>query len=127
MTEDALRVIFRDWERGDWTTAPRLFAPGIRFSGAQPEGQVEAVGPTGIARFMRRFLAEWESYRVEVHELEHVATDRFLARGTQHGLGARGGVAITAPVFIAIVLDDGLITRLEFWLEPAPALRTLAG
>lgn len=124
--DEVLRALFADWARGDWTSSPAQFAPGIRFVGAQPEGPVEARGPDGIARFMRGFLADWAQYRVEVHEVEDLGRGRFLARGTQYGTGAAGGVDITAPVWIAVRFEDGLIGLLEFWLEREPAERALA-
>jgi hypothetical protein len=74
---------------------------------------------------MRSFLAGWELYRVEVHEVEALGDGRFLAVATQHGKGAAGQVDITAPAFIALRVRDDEISQLEFWLEREPALAAL--
>lgn len=123
---EKLRALLAEWERGEFAGGMRLFAEGIRFSGAQPEGQVEARGPDGIARFMRGFLEGWERYTVETHEIEELGSGRYLATGTQHGTGAAGGVDITAPVSVAVRMADGLITQLDFFLERDRALEALA-
>ena len=123
---EKLRALLSDWEKGDFRGGIRLFAEEIRFSGAQPEGQVEAHGPDGIARFMRGFLEGWERYTVETHELEELGGGRYLATGTQHGTGAAGGVDITAPVSIAARMADGRLTELHFFLEREKALEALA-
>lgn len=122
-----LEALFRDWARGEWSTTPPWLAPGVQFSAAQPEGQVRATGPDGIAAFMRGFLARWELYAVEISDIEEVAESRFLAVGTQHGKGVAGGVDITAPVFVAIRMTDDGIGQMEFWLERDAALAALAG
>jgi SnoaL-like protein len=121
-----LRALLSEWEKGEFTGGMRLFAAEIRFSGAQPEGQVEARGPDGVARFMRGFLEGWERYSVETHELEELGGGRYLATGTQHGKGASGGVDITAPVSIAVRMVDGRIAELHFFLERDLALEALA-
>ena len=122
---ERLHEVFADWARGDWTTTPDLLAPDVRFSAAQPEGQVEAAGPEGIAAFMRGFLVGWEQYTTEIHDLEDLGGGDYLATGTQHGKGVAGGVDITAPVHIALSTRDGSITRMEWWLSREEALAAL--
>jgi ketosteroid isomerase-like protein len=122
---DELRALLAEWERGDFTGGPRLFADDVRFSGAQPEGQVEARGPEGIAHFMRRFLQDWDSYAVETHHVEDLGDGRYIATGTQHGKGKASAMAITAPVSIAVRMHAGRITQLEFFLERDQALEAL--
>jgi hypothetical protein len=77
---------------------------------------------------MLRFLPEWDSYTVELHELEELGGGRFIANATQHGTGKGSGVDITAPVHIAIAMRDGLITVLGFFMRSREdALAALAG
>ena len=101
-----LRAMFAQWERGNLEPGTELFAPDIRFSAAQPEGQVEARGPQEIDGFMREFLADWEIYRVELHELEDHGGGSFVAVATQHATGKGSGVETTAPAFIAITFEE---------------------
>jgi ketosteroid isomerase-like protein len=123
--EATLRELFASWEAGDFSTGPALFAEDVRFSGAQPEGQVEAMGVTGVTSFMKNFLAEWELYRVEVHGIENLGEGRFLGTGTQHGKGKGSRVDITAPVHIAVQMESGKITVLHFFLTREEALSAL--
>ena len=122
---ETISSLLADWGRGEWGTGVGLFADDIRFSGAQPEGQVEALGPAGIAEFMRRFLEDWEHYRVEPHGLEELGSGRFLATATQHGKGRSSAMDITAPVSIAIRMDKGRIVELHFFLDRDDALAAL--
>jgi ketosteroid isomerase-like protein len=122
---DQVRSLLASWERGDFRAGVELFAEDIRFSGAQPEGQVAARGPAGIEAFMRRFLEDWERYSVELHELEELGDGRFLATGTQHGTGSTSAMDITAPVSIAIRMEDGRMTELHFFLDRDDALAVL--
>src|SRR5687767_6364070 len=111
---DRIRAMFAAWERGDFASHVELYDDDVQFSGAQPEGQVEARGPEGIRGFMRRFLADWGRYTVELHELEELDDCRFLATATQHGTGTTSGMDITAPAHIAIRMSDDRITQIEF-------------
>lgn len=111
---ELLRAIFHDWDRGRLGTGTERFAPDIRFSAMQPEGQVRATGPAEIQRFMRNFLAEWDLYRIELHELEELPGERFIASATQHGTGKGSGLETTMPAFIAIAFREEQIVQLEF-------------
>jgi ketosteroid isomerase-like protein len=115
--EELLRTLFADWERGDFAQGPGLFTDDLRFSATQPEGQIEARGPAGLAEFMQRFLVDWKGYRVELHELEDLGEDRWLVTATQHGAGKTSGLRLTAPVHIAIRMREGRIAQLEFFLQ----------
>ena len=118
MSEEAtLRDLFARWEKGDFSTGPALFSDDIRFSATQPEGQIYETGPDGVRRFMQRFLPEWHSYTVELHELEELGDGRYIARATQHGKGKESGVDITAPVHIAIEMSGGRMTLLGFFMR----------
>jgi ketosteroid isomerase-like protein len=111
---DDIRALFDAWQRGDMRSGVHLFSEDIHFTATQPEGQVEEDGIEGVARFMRRFLPEWDRYTVELHELEDLGGGRYLATATQHGTGKGSGLDITSPVHIAIAMRDGKITQLEF-------------
>ena len=109
--------MFDDWGRGDFSRTPPLFSEDVRFSATQPEGQVHETGPEGVARFMRRFLPEWELYSVELHELEDLGGGRYVATATQHGIGKTSRLDITSPVSIAIRIHRGKIAFLGFFMH----------
>jgi len=53
----AATCTFAKWERGNFPPKDDLFAPDIRFSATQPEGQVRADGRAEMERFLRGFFA----------------------------------------------------------------------
>ena len=114
---EALSGLFADWGRGEFRSGVALFSEDIRFSAAQPEGQIEETGIEGVQRFMRRFLPEWDHYRVELHQLEDLGRGSYIATATQHGTGKESRIEITAPVHIAIAMSGGRITLLGFFIR----------
>jgi hypothetical protein len=123
--EQALRAMFGGWARGDLTAGTELLIEDIRFSAAQPEGQVRADGRTAMNRFNRDFLASWDRWWVELHDLEQCSPAAFLASGTQHGIGKDSGVTTSMPTFIAIGFDGEQITQLEFFYTRVEALKAM--
>jgi ketosteroid isomerase-like protein len=123
--EGTLWALFREWERGNFTAGTDLLAPDIRYSAAQPEGQVRAYGRTEMLRFLRGFFAAWDRYWIELHALEELRPGVFLATATQHGLGKGSGVPTAMPAFIATRFRDGLIVQLEFFYERDGALKAV--
>ena len=121
-----LREVFAEWERGEFgTTADRFAAEDLRFTAAQPEGQVEATGLEGLSGFMRGFLPQWKRYWVVLRELEDLGGGCYLAHATQHGVSATGGVDITADTWIAVRVRDELIVQLEWWFDRENAAAAL--
>ena len=74
---------------------------------------------------MREFLADWEIYRVELHELEDHGGGSFVAVATQHATGKGSGVETTAPAFIAITFRNEQIAQLEFFFDRRFALEAV--
>jgi hypothetical protein len=105
-SEPVLRAIFDRWAHGDLTAGTELLAEDIRFSAAQPEGQVRADGRAAMRQFNRDFFASWERYWIELKELEQRSPVAFLASGTQHGIGTGSHVQTSMPTFIAIRFRD---------------------
>jgi ketosteroid isomerase-like protein len=124
---DLLRSIFAAWERGDFASGIEPLAADIRYSAAQPEGQAIASGRVEMARFLRDFLASWDRYWIELHDLQEVAPDRFLATATQYGSGKDSGAETSMPAFIAIAFRDREIAQLEFFYGHAGAVSALKG
>ena len=122
---DLVRSIFAAWERGDFASGIEPLAADIRYSAAQPEGQVRADGRTEMTRFLRDFLALWDRYWIELHDLEERAPDRFLATATQCGQGKGSGAETSMPAFIAIAFREREIVQLEFFYDRASAVSAL--
>jgi ketosteroid isomerase-like protein len=124
---DLLRSIFAAWGRGEFASGIEPLASDIRYSAAQPEGQIVACGRAEMTRFLRDFLASWDRYWIELHDLEERAPERFLARATQYGRGRDSGVEAGMPAFIAIGFREREITQLEFFYDRSSAVAALEG
>jgi ketosteroid isomerase-like protein len=123
--EQVLRAMFDAWGRGDINAGGELIAENIRFSAAQPEGQVRADGRAAMDRFNRGFFASWKHWWVELDDLEQHSPVAFLASGTQHGIGRGSGTRTRMPTFIAIRFRGEQIVQLEFFYNRAEALKAV--
>jgi ketosteroid isomerase-like protein len=123
--EQVLRAILDAWGRGEITAGTELLAEDIRFSAAQPEGQVRADGRAAMDRFNRGFFASWKRWWIELHDLEQRSAVTFLASGTQHGIGKDSGARTSMPTFIAIGFRAEQIVQLEFFYNRADALKAV--
>jgi ketosteroid isomerase-like protein len=123
--EQVLRAIFDAWARGDMTAGTELLAEDIRFSAAQPEGQVRADGRAAMSRFNRDFFASWRRWWVELDDLEQRSPATFLASGKQHGIGRGSGTRTSMPTFIAIDFRGEQIVQPEFFYNRAEALKAV--
>ena len=123
---DLLRSIFAAWERGDFAPGIAPLAADIRYSAAQPEGQAIASGRVEMARFLRDFLASWDRYWIELHDLEELTPGGFLASATQYGRGRDSGAETSMPAFIAVAFRGREIAQLEFFSDRASAVAALA-
>jgi ketosteroid isomerase-like protein len=123
--EQLVRSIFAVWARGDFASGIEPLAADIQYSAAQPEGQAVASGRTEMVRFMRDFLAAWDQYSIELHDLQEPAPGLFLATGTQSGRGKYSGAQTSRPAFTVIAFRDDEIARLEFFWDRAAAVEAL--
>jgi len=123
--QQVLRAIFDAWARGDVSAGTELMAEDIRFSAAQPEGQVRADGRAAMSRFNHDFFASWERWWVELDDLEQRSPAMFLASGQQHGIGMGSRTRTSMPTFIAIGFRGEQIVQLEFFYNRADALEAV--
>jgi hypothetical protein len=124
---DLVRLIFADWERGDFGSA----------GWAHPQIRLEVVGGTSAGTFsgvtemaagFREFVTAWEGYRVEADEIRELDDARVLALTHDAGRGKASGLEISpigrerACVFD--VVDDE-VTRLVIYWDRERALADL--
>jgi ketosteroid isomerase-like protein len=62
---EALRAVYGDWERGDFSSSLALFDENatLAIDSGIPDGGVY-MGPDGVLKYMSRFLAPWESLTI---------------------------------------------------------------
>jgi hypothetical protein len=78
-----------------------------------------------MVRFVRDFLAAWDQYSIELHDLQEPAPGLFLATATQSGRGKYSGAQTSRPAFTVIAFRDDEIARLEFFWDRAAAVDAL--
>jgi ketosteroid isomerase-like protein len=108
---------------GDFDAAFRLAHPDIEWVIAKEHPDARTV--TG-QHALREYRREWEEALPGVY----VEFDRLLdtgnavvGTGAVRGTGAGSGAEVQVPIGFVFTLRDGLITRVEEYLDPAEALK----
>jgi ketosteroid isomerase-like protein len=110
---------------GDFDAAFGLVHPDIEWVIAKEHPDTRTVtGRDALAEYRR----EWEEALPGVH----VVFDRLLDTGNAvvgigkvRGKGAGSGADVQVPIGFVFTLGDGLITRVEEYLDPAEALKAV--
>jgi ketosteroid isomerase-like protein len=82
-------------------------------------------GPEGIRDGWSDWLGAFERLRFELEELTEVG-ENVLMLGKQIGVTRHGGVEIEDPSAVVWKFRDGLLTRVEFHLDPEKAAASAA-
>jgi ketosteroid isomerase-like protein len=102
---------------GDLDAALRPLHPEIEWVIARRH----PTGHEAVAEYQR----DWQEMLPEVRaEFDRVlnAGDKVLAIGTVRGTGAGSGADVRVPIAFLFTIRDGLITRVEEYLDPGEAL-----
>ena len=88
-----------------------------------PRGRLSYVGADGFIEAWREWFEAYETYAIELGEMEVGTEGRILTMGTQRGRTKTGGVEITEPAAAVWTFRDGKLVRAEFHLDPDTARR----
>lgn len=117
-----VKRIFDGWSTGDFGAGFDDLDPHVVFIVRHPFPEpVETSGPDGIRKYMRGFLDNWKSYRVEARDLRAVG-HIVLADAVQGGEGKASGIEMSQVFFMVFTLREGKIVRIESILEKDQAL-----
>jgi hypothetical protein len=75
---EVVRLIYADWERGDFTSAGWAH-PEIEYVVADGPNPGTWTGLTGLAEGARTWLSAWEEYRIDVDAFRELDGGRVLA------------------------------------------------
>ena len=89
-----------------------------------PDGGVHR-GLDAWKRQAERVRDAWATIRLQVDEALAVGTDRVLARVSFLAQGADAGLSFDTPVYLACIVQEGLITRCEWFWTYAEALEAV--
>ncbi|HKG37189.1 MAG TPA: nuclear transport factor 2 family protein [Solirubrobacterales bacterium] len=119
--EEAVRIVYDGWARGDFRAGLDVFDPDVEF--VMGRGFPEAGtyrGTEELARYTRGFLEPWSQVAIELEDLVS-AGDNLLAAVRQHGVGGGSGAATDFRYFQVWTFRDGRVFRLENFRERAAA------
>ena len=121
-TVEIVQRIFDSWGAGDFGAGLTELDPDVVFVVRHPFPEaVRTVGPDGIARYLRRFLDNWETYAVEASEFR-AAGDTVVVDALQHGRGKASQIDMERRLYMLFTFRGRKIVRIESILERDQAL-----
>jgi ketosteroid isomerase-like protein len=110
-------------ERGDFDGMMSDLAPSFEYvtTGAIPGVTGAYRGPEGLREFLRWMWDEFDSPRIEVHDLTD-AGDRVLASVTLRGRGKQSGVEANWGVWHLWTMQDGKVVHGQAFASREEAL-----
>jgi ketosteroid isomerase-like protein len=124
---DLVRLIYADWERGDFSSA-RWADPAIRFSIVGGPDPGTWTGQSGMRTGWFRFLEAWEDFQVNAEEYRELDDTRVLVlirrsgRGRSSQLPVEQMRSLAADVFHIL---DGKVVQLMHYPDRDRALADL--
>jgi ketosteroid isomerase-like protein len=122
---EVVRRLAERWNAGDSAGVLELYADDIVMVTA-PEwpdaGAGSFVGKEALERYTQEFRSVWDSIGADLDRLE-VAGDLVVAGGGWKSRGLASGVRGQMPFGIVFTVRDGLISRLEWFMDPDEARR----
>jgi ketosteroid isomerase-like protein len=124
---ELVRSIYRDWERGDYSSAAWAH-PEIEYVSADGPDRGTRVGLAGMAESWRRLLTVWSEFHTKADEYVELDDRRVLVLATFggtariSGLDVRDGRSKGANIF---EIADGKVRRLVLYWNQERALTDL--
>jgi ketosteroid isomerase-like protein len=121
--KDVVKEMVARWNRGDYDGTLSLYRDDIVMTAA-PEwvdpGPWE--GKEQVAQSQWQWLDAWDSIEMVLDAVE-ASGDRVLVTGRWQSRGRSSGLSGEMPVVILLTLEDGLVTRFEWFMEAGEARR----
>ena len=110
---------------GDLDAAFELVHPDIEWVIAKEHPDTRTVtGRHALAEYRREWQEALPGVRILFDRLLDTG-DAVVGIGAVRGTGAGSGADVRVPIGFVFTLGDGLITRVEEYLDPAEALRAV--
>ncbi len=108
--EDLIREIWRRWNAGLREYDPEILDPEIEIHSALT-GAVFA-GEAGVNAWVAEIDDQFEEWELSIDEIDQLARDRFVARGSVRARGRQSGVDLDQAITWNVELRDGRLVRL---------------
>jgi ketosteroid isomerase-like protein len=119
---EVLRRMIDAFNRGDRDEALAYYAAEVEY---QTSGQFadEGVyrGPAGVQRLWAQLREDMEELNLSVSDIRAVG-DRIFAAGMMRGRGKQSKAGFEQPFWYAVTFRDGLIVRVEAYVDRTQAL-----
>jgi ketosteroid isomerase-like protein len=123
---DALRPVYDEWGRGDWTRRPALYAENFEWGWSH-----EFPGLAGVFRDdetpnsrLRQWLDPWERWECEAEDYVETG-DWVVVLARYRGTGKGSGVAVDVEGAHVWRILDGEAVRLEIFADRQTALASV--
>jgi uncharacterized protein len=125
---EVVRRLAERWNAGDSAGVLELYADDVEMVTA-PEwpdaGSGSFVGKEALERYTQEFRSAWDSIGADFDRLD-VVGDLVVAGGGWVSRGLASGASSRMPFGIVFTVRDGLIARVEWFMDPDQA-RAAAG
>jgi ketosteroid isomerase-like protein len=121
---ELVRRLAERWNAGDHAGVLELYADDIVMVTA-PEWPDTGpfVGREAVERFTQEWRSAWHSVEVDLERLEGVG-DLVVAVGAWDSRGLASGASGRLPFGILFKVRDGLVARIEWFMDPDQARAT---
>ena len=125
MSQENVEIVRRGidaWNRGDLDEWLAGFAPEaeLHTTGRFADRGVYR-GRAGLKRYWAEIREDVEELSTSISEIRAVG-DKVLVTTTGRGRGKRSKVPVEQPIWFVMTLRDGLVVRIETYVDPEPAL-----
>jgi ketosteroid isomerase-like protein len=118
----ALREIYADWERGDFSRADYLPSDFEMVYGSDFLEQGRFAGLAAVSKGWRTWLSQWSSWEARATEFIPVG-DRILVLVEAHGVAKSSGMDLLQPSANLWEFRDGRPSRVTLYTRARTALR----
>ena len=128
MSEENLEIVRRGFEHFQQTRdflREDVYDPAFVWDMSTFQGWPEKQtyeGLDGAREFMSAWLDAWEDWHLDVEEL-HDGGDKVVAIVRQRGRSKSTGLEVDMSFAQVFTLQDGLVTRMQMYAEPAEGLQ----
>jgi ketosteroid isomerase-like protein len=124
---DLVRLIYADWERGDFSSA-EWADPEIEYAHADGPSPGTWKGVPAMGSVFRDWLSAWEGWTAEAEEYRELDSERILVITTSSGRGKSSGLGLAQMYAHGANLfhvRNGRVTRLVTYWNSERALTDL--
>jgi ketosteroid isomerase-like protein len=121
---DLVRLIYSDWERGDFSKADWADSE-IEFVSAEGPEPGSSTGPAYMAKGVRAWLSGWEDFRIEADEFRELDGERVLVLNRRSGRGKTSGLEIKSKGAALFHISGGKVTKHVAYFDRDCALADL--